>query len=187
MRLPRPPHIAPEQWERAHGYTGRLAAAYRRRAPWWMDPEDFVTEAWLALWRAGESYQAGGRRRFVTYAHQRVHGRLTDLLRSGGPVPRTRYRSGERPPPPPVPLETLWREPAPPGDEGAVSEELLGQLPALLARLPEPEREAVVRIDLEGQWVSAIARELGCDERILRGRRKRGLAELQRLAAEASG
>jgi RNA polymerase sigma factor (sigma-70 family) len=174
MRLPRPPHIAPEQWERAHGYTGRLAAAYRRRAPWWMDP-------------AGASYQAGGRRRFDTYAHQRVHGRLTDLLRSGGPVPRTRYRSGERPPPPPVPLETLWREPAPPGDEGAVSEELLGQLPALLARLPEPEREAVVRIDLEGQWVSAIARELGCDERILRGRRKRGLAELQRLAAEASG
>jgi RNA polymerase sigma factor (sigma-70 family) len=51
---------------------------------------------------------------------------------------------------------------------------------ASLARLPESQREAVVRRVLDEQDYDAIAAEIGCSESVVRQRVSRGLAALRR-------
>lgn len=185
MNLPRPPHIPPDQWERAHRYTGALIRTQQQTAPWWVDPEDCASEAWLMLWQASLTYEARPGRTFHVYAHRRVRGRLLDLVRQAAPVSRYTY-GRDAPPVRPLSWEEIPEAPVAPAAEPdpvwAEIEATVARLGLPFAWMLSPQQEEVIRGRLLGESFPALAARLRLKVAAVEKHYKTGLRVLAREA-----
>jgi RNA polymerase sigma-70 factor, ECF subfamily len=137
------------------------------------DPEeaaDAVQEALISAFRNAASFR--GEAAVTTWLHRIVVNACLD---------RVRRRQAR----PTVPLAD--REVAQPRDEHAVTELQL-DVRAALARLPEPQRLALVLVDMEDLPVAEAARLLGVAEGTIKSRCARGrMAIAQHLRSAAEG
>ena len=134
--------------------------------------EDAVQEAFLALWRTAGAF-VPERARARTWIVTLVHRRAVDLVR------REERRRGE-------PLEE-----APEAEGGSVETDALLRLERervaeALARLPDPQREAIELAYYGGFTQSELAERLGQPIGTIKSRMFTGLARLRELLDEAS-
>lgn len=135
------------------------------------DPEeaaDALQEALISAFRNAASFR--GEAAVTTWLHRIVVNACLD---------RVRRRQAR----PTVPLED--REVAQPRDEHAVTELQL-DVRAALARLPEPQRLALVLVDMEDLPVTEAARLLGVPEGTVKSRCARGRMAIAQFLREAA-
>lgn len=130
------------------------------------DASDAVQEALISAYRNAASYR--GEAAVSTWLHRVVVNACLDRLRRERARPR-------------VPLGDY--DLASNHDDHALLE-LQVDLHAALARLPEPQRAAIVMVDLLEMSVAEAAAELGIAEGTVKSRCSRGRTELARLMRE---
>jgi RNA polymerase sigma-70 factor (ECF subfamily) len=85
----------------------------------------------------------------------------------------------------PLPEPDQWLDPDLPGNEpNAATRELAGCLTPLLATLPEAARDALTRVDLDGQTHQHAADELGISVSGMKSRVQRGRRQLKDLLTQ---
>jgi RNA polymerase sigma-70 factor (ECF subfamily) len=127
------------------------------------DAADAVQDALISAMRNAAGYR--GEAAVTTWLHRVVVNACLDRLR------RERVR-------PRVPLGDLE---VPDRSDGHADLELRLDLHAALARLPEPQRAAIVLVDLLEYSVAEAAAELGVAEGTIKSRCSRGRTELARI------
>lgn len=105
------------------------------------DQEDLLQEIWFALWQALPRFRGDSSMR--TFVYRVAHNRALTF--------RTRQRRAMT-----EVLEEDVADPAPDPSTNATREDLSARLAAIIRRLPEPYREAVV-LHLEGLTAAEIA------------------------------
>lgn len=135
------------------------------------DAEDLAADAFLRAYRALRTYEAA---RLETL---RVRPWLLAILRN---TARNAARDRSRRPGPPPSYETVEEPAAGPGVEAqAESSQLQRELGAMLARLPEVQRTAVVLRHVVGLGTGEVAEVLGVAEGTAKSHVSRGLARLR--------
>ncbi|TDQ46095.1 RNA polymerase sigma factor [Actinorugispora endophytica] len=139
------------------------------------DAEDLAAEAFLRAYRAASGY--GEERR----AALRTRAWIMTILMN---VWRNHLRAVARRPPP-DPLDDAADPPdaAESVEQAVERQETSGELAALLRRLPENQREAVVLRHVGGLSIGEIAEALGVAEGTAKSHVSRGLSRLRALAA----
>lgn len=130
------------------------------------DAEDAVQEAFIKAMRFADRFR--GESTVSTWLHRIVVNACLDRLRRTAARPQTALEL--------VPDRALPTSPDP-----YRSKDVQLDLSAALARLPEPQRTAVVLVELEGLTVAEVATLLGVAEGTVKSRCSRGRAGLARL------
>lgn len=141
------------------------------------DAEDLAAESFLRAYRALRSYDAA---RILAL---KVRPWLLTIVRN---TARNAARDATRRPGPPPAFEPVEKAAAGPSIE-ALTElgEDKRELVVVLARLPEPQRVAVVLRHVVGLPTSEVAQVLGCPDGTAKSHISRGLHRLRALLTEA--
>lgn len=140
------------------------------------DAEDLAAEAFLRAYRALRGYDT------ARIAALRVRPWLLTIVRN---TARNVARDAARRPGPPPRFEPVEEASAGPDVEQQVQRRDLGrELGALLARLPEVQRAAVVLRHVVGLPTSEVAEVLGCPDGTAKSHISRGLARLRALLTD---
>ncbi len=138
--------------------------------------EDIVQSAFEKALR--NLHQFRGRARLSTWLHRIVVNESLMWLRAEG---RRRRRT--------LPVhdwqEADWPEPGPDPAEGLATRQDSERLHAGIARLPEEEREVLLRCSLEGASYAQFSAETGVHRAAAKSRAYRGRQRLRSLLAEA--
>ncbi len=150
-----------------------VALRLTRRAE---DAEDLAAEALLRAYRALTGYDP------ARIQALRLRPWLLTILRN---TARNAARDASRRPPPPPAFEPSDETaPGPSVEELVVAGHTDREWNALLARLPDHQRIAVVLRHVEGLPTSEVAEVLGCPEGTAKSHISRGLRKLRALLAE---
>jgi RNA polymerase sigma factor (sigma-70 family) len=152
-------------------YTVALRLSNRRA-----DAEDLAAESFLRAYRALRGYDA------ARIEGLRLRSWLLTIVRN---TARNAARDASRRPGPPPAYEPVEEPADGPGvEQQAERHEVERALGAVLARLPEVQRAAVVLRHVVGLPTSEVAEVLGCADGTAKSHVSRGLARLRALLAE---
>jgi RNA polymerase sigma-70 factor (ECF subfamily) len=135
------------------------------------EAEDVAQEAMLRLWRAAETWDAGGAAEPATWLYRVVANLCTDRLR-------------RRQPQAPAEAAGSLPDPAPSAEARLQARDRLSALDAALARLPERQRQAVVLRHIEGVSNPEIAAILDIGVEAVESLTARGKRALTAALAE---
>lgn len=164
------PHRSPPAWEEL---ASRLRPFIRRRVGEGADVEDVLQDILLRIHRGLPGLH--DRERLEPWIYRLARNAIADHLRAR--VRRRTVALGE-------PLDGGEDATAPTGDAGddrEVARALAVVLGGFVERLPEPYREAVRLVDLEGVSHKEAARRLGLSISGAKSRVQRGRAKLRRM------
>jgi RNA polymerase sigma-70 factor (ECF subfamily) len=137
---------------------------------------DALQDAFVSAFRRADSFR--GDAQFTTWMHRIVVNACLDRIR------RRKTRPTEPLPEDEDRMEELGEQPDP--DPATTVEERSAVLQALRT-LPEPQRSAIVLVDMEGYPVEEAARILGCAVGTIKSRCARGRAKLLPLLRHLRG
>lgn len=156
----------------------RLLRALRARiapeARFLVEREELVQETLFKALSSLDRFRWRGQGAFLAWLLQIATHKLQDLLRreAGGPIERLDAASAER-------IADLASDSGTPSAAAARTEQM-ELLELALDRLPEVERDAIVRRKILGQDYASLADDLGLSEGAARMRVSRAMAELSR-------
>jgi RNA polymerase sigma factor (sigma-70 family) len=150
-----------------HRHRDRLWAVAIRTLGDREEAADALQDAFVSAFRRAESFR--GDAQFTTWMHRIVVNACLDRIR------RRKTRPTEPLPDDEDRMEALGEQPD--HDPAATVEERSAVLHALRT-LPEPQRSAIVLVDMEGYSVEEAARILGCAVGTIKSRCARGRAKL---------
>jgi RNA polymerase sigma-70 factor, ECF subfamily len=128
---------------------------------------DALQDAFVSAFRRAESFR--GDAQFTTWRHRSVVNACLDRIR------RRKTRPTEPLPDDEDRMEELGHQP---DRDPAADVEERGAVLDALRTLPEPQRSAIVLVDMEGYSVEEAARILGCAVGTIKSRCARGRAKL---------
>ena len=165
--------IGPELREAWPALAARLRPFVARRLPREADVDDVLHDVLLRVQRGQAELR--DEQRFGPWVYRVARGVVVDHLRAAA-----------RRPPDLAPLEAIEEVPATPEaqDDRAASAALAARVPAFVAALPAPYREALTLTELEGLTQAESAERLGVSWSGMKSRVQRGRVQL-RAALEA--
>jgi RNA polymerase sigma-70 factor (ECF subfamily) len=171
--------------ERFRAYLRLLAEARLRRADWpGIDPSDVVQQTLLDAHKDRGRFRGSTDAEWLAWLRRLLACNLADAARILGRAKRdaARVRSLEEALEESSARLELWlaAEQSSPSERAERNEAVL-RLAEALARLPEPNRRALVLRHCQGMSLAEISAELGRTPQAVAGLLKRGLAELREL------
>ena len=136
--------------------------------------EELFQDVWIGVIRAKRKYVAEAR--FATYLYKVAHNRLIDHYRRSAHRPSMRTTADEGY----DPVDFLPAEPSVQPEVKLEAKEQIERFSALLANLPEAQREAFVLHEEAGLSVSEIAVATGVNPETAKSRLRYAVARLRR-------
>jgi RNA polymerase sigma-70 factor, ECF subfamily len=134
--------------------------------------EELFQDVWMSLIRARASYTVQAK--FTTYLYRLAHNRLIDHYRKNSQVAMSSFEDADG-----EALEELADDRAPPPDAAMDSRQQALRLLALLAELPEAQREVFLLQQEGGMSVEEIARATGVNRETAKSRLRYAMAKLR--------